>query len=151
MAAFQREDDAAEWQQRNGVARVEGVLRDTRFLPHPSCGGSRGYDIPLHQIMVEAYQEGNPAPLGMLWSVQCWRSRLFSYRMTGNKASSELLGQYLLLLVMFKLIWPQSNYFECIVFIANETADAKIFSKKEVSRALQKLGYTTKVTSTIAY
>jgi hypothetical protein len=45
MAAFQREEDAAEWQQRNGVARVEGVLRDTQFLLHPSRGGSRGYDI----------------------------------------------------------------------------------------------------------
>ena len=122
MAAFQREDDAAEWRQRKGVARVEGVLRDTQFLPHPSHGGSRGYDIPLHQMMVVAYQAGNPAPLGMLWSVQCWRSRLFSYRMTGNKASSKLSGQYLLLLGMFKLIWLQSNYFECIAFIANETA-----------------------------
>jgi hypothetical protein len=71
MAAFQREDDAAEWQQRNRVARVEGVLRDTRFLPHPSSrGGSREYDIPLRQMMVEAYQTGNPAPPRMLRSVQ---------------------------------------------------------------------------------
>jgi hypothetical protein len=151
MAAFQREDDATEWQQRNRVARVEGVLRDTQFLPHPSRSRSRGYDIPLHKMMVEAYQAGNPASPRMLRSVQHWISSPVPYRMTGNKASSELLGQYLLLLVMFKLIWPQSNYFECIVFIANETADAKIFSKKEVSRALQKFGYTTKVTSTIAY
>jgi hypothetical protein len=45
MAAFQREDDVAELRQRNGVAKVEGVLRDTQFLPHPSCGRSRGYDI----------------------------------------------------------------------------------------------------------
>ncbi len=153
MAAFQREDDAAEWRQRNRVARVEveGVLRDTQFLPHPSRGGLRGYDIPLRQMMVKAYQAGNPAPPRMLRSVQRWISRPVPYRMTGNKASSELLGQYLLLLVMFKLIWPQSNYFECIAFIANETADAKIFSKEEKGRAFQKLGYTTKVTSTVAY
>jgi len=64
MMMFQREDDAVEWRQKNRIARVEGVLRDTRFLPHPSIGGSRGYDIPFRQMMVEAYQAGNPAPEG---------------------------------------------------------------------------------------
>jgi hypothetical protein len=72
---FQREDDAAKWRQKNGIARVEGVLRDTRFLPHPSIGGSRGYDIPFRQMMVEAYQAGNPAPEGMLRSIQRWIQR----------------------------------------------------------------------------
>jgi hypothetical protein len=122
MAAFQREDNAVGWRQKKGVARVEGLLRDTQFLPHPSHGGLRGYDIPLHQMMVEAYQAGNPAPPRMLRNVQRWISHPVPYRMTGNKASSKLSGQYLLLLGMFKLIWLQSNYFECIAFIANETA-----------------------------
>jgi hypothetical protein len=74
-------------------------------------------------------------------------------RMTGNKAMSGFSGQYLLLLVMFKLIWPQSTYCECILaFIANESDDARIFSEKDVSLALRKLGYTQKVImSTVAY
>jgi hypothetical protein len=28
------------------------VLRDTRFLPHPSVGGSRRYDIPFRQMII---------------------------------------------------------------------------------------------------
>jgi hypothetical protein len=48
-------------------------------------------------------------------------------RMMGNKPSSALPGQYLLLLVMFKLIWPQASYFNCIAFIANESDDARLF------------------------
>ncbi len=37
MDAFQREDDAAKWRRNNGIARVDQVLRDTRFLlPPPS-------------------------------------------------------------------------------------------------------------------
>ena len=71
--------------------------------------------------------------------------------MTGNKPVSSLSGQYLLLLVLFKLIWPQANYYECITFIANESDDAKIFTEKQVSLALRKLGYTRKVTSTVTY
>ena len=148
---FQREDDAAKWQQKNVVARVERVFRDTQFLPHLSIAGLRGYDIPFSEMIVETYQAGCPAPKGMLRSIQHWVRHPIPYRMTGNKAVSDLLGQYLLLLVMFKLIWPQSTYCECIPFIVNESGNARIFSEKDVSLALKKLGYTTKVTSTIAY
>jgi hypothetical protein len=38
MDNFQREDDAARWRRNNGVERVDGVLRDTHFLPHHSVG-----------------------------------------------------------------------------------------------------------------
>ncbi len=61
---FQREDDAARWRQNNGVTRVDRVSRGTQFLSHPRIGGSWGYNIPLHQIMVDLYQAGNPAPEG---------------------------------------------------------------------------------------
>jgi transposase len=49
------------------------------------------------------------------------------------------------------LIWPQANYFECIAFIANQTDDAKIFTEGAIGKALRRLGYTMKVTSTVAY
>ena len=41
----------AKWHWDNGVARVDGVPRDTRFLPHPRSGGARGYDIPFRRII----------------------------------------------------------------------------------------------------
>ena len=148
----QREDPNAKWRRDNGVVRVDGVLRDTRFLSHPRIGGTRGYDIPFHQMIVDAYQVGNPAPEGMRASVYQWMQRgVNPKRMTGNKPLSELSGKYLLLLVLFKLIWPQANYFECIAFIANSTNDAKIFTEGDIGKALRRLGYTMKVTSTVAY
>ena len=148
----QREDLIAKWRQDNGVARVDGVLRDTRFLSHPRIGGTRGYDIPFRQMIGDAYQVGNPAPEGMRASVYQWMQRgVNPKRMTGNKPLSELSGKYLLLLVLFKLIWPQANYFECIAFIANSTNDAKIFTEGDIGKALRRLGYTMKVTSTVAY
>ncbi len=53
--------------------------------------------------------------------------------------------------MIFKLIWPQASYSHCIAFIANESEDARFFSEEDVEKALRKLGYTMKVTSTIAY
>jgi hypothetical protein len=55
------------------------------------------------------------------------------------------------LLVVFKLVWPQATYIKGITFIANKSNDARVFLEKDVSKALRKLGYTTKVTSTFAY
>jgi hypothetical protein len=69
MDALQKEDDSAKWRCNNGVKWVDGVLRDARFLPHPSAGGSRGFDIPFRQMIVNAYQARNPAPKGMRTSV----------------------------------------------------------------------------------
>ena len=64
MDPLWREDPSAKWCRDNGVARVDGVLRDTRFLPHPRLGGMRGYDIPFRQMIVD--------PEGMRVSVYRW-------------------------------------------------------------------------------
>jgi hypothetical protein len=151
MDGFQREDDAKKWQQRNGIARAERVPRNTQFLPHPSNGGSRGYDISFCQMMVGAYQAGKPTPNGMLRSIEHWTNRKISFWMTGHKQISALMGQYLLLLVVFKLSRPQATYIECIAFIANKSNNARVFLEKDGNKAQRKLGYTMKVTSTIAY
>jgi hypothetical protein len=87
----------------------------------------------------------------MLRSTQCWKNRTIPFRITGHKPISALTGQYLLLLVVFKLIWPRATYIECIAFISNKSNDARVFLEKDVSKALRKLGYTMKVTSTVAY
>jgi hypothetical protein len=134
------------------ITRVEKVPRDIQFLSHPSNGESSGYDIPFHQMMVGAYQAGNPTPNGMLQSIQHWTNHTIPVQITGQKPISALTGQYLLLLVVFKLIWPQATYIECTAFIANKSNDARVFLEKDVSsKALRKLGYTMKVTSTVAY
>ena len=75
-------------------------------------------------MMVDLYRARNLAPEGMLRSIQRWIANgVIPFRMTGNKPLSGLSGKYLLLLFIFKLIWPQSNYCECITFIANESND----------------------------
>ncbi len=125
--------------------------RDTQFLAHPSVGGARGYDIHTREMMVELCKSGNPVPQTMIRSIRRWTRHIVPHRMTRNKPNVGLTGKYLFLLVLFKLIWPHLMYYECIAFIANEADIVKIFNKKNISQALCGLGYTSKVTSTVAY
>ncbi len=62
IAPFQLEEDAAQMHQWSGISRVVEVPRDTQFLAHPSVGGSRGYDIHTHEMMVELRKSRNPVP-----------------------------------------------------------------------------------------
>jgi hypothetical protein len=127
------------------------VPRDNQFLALPSVGGLRGYDIHTREMMVELRESGNPVPQTMICSIRGWARRIVPHWMTGNKPNVGLTGEYLFLLVLFKLVWPHSTYYECIEFIANEANVIKIFNKKNISQALHGLGYTSKVTSTVAY
>ena len=147
----QPEAEAAQWRRQRGISQVNAVPRDMQYLPHPRNGGSRGYDFHTREMMVEAYRNYHHVPPLMIRSIQRWVHCLMPHQMTGNKPQSYLSGEHLLLLVYYKMIWPQASYFECIVFIANESSDSRIFNKMSISRALCSLGYTRKVTSTVAY
>ncbi len=124
-----REEDATLRWRNNVISRVKGVERDTQFLPHPSCGGSRGYDIPFREMILENYHTWHPFPESIMRSVRCWLKGHISCRRTGSKSHSKLSGHYFFLLVLFKMIWLHSSYYKCIAFIANETDNAKIFNK----------------------
>ncbi len=110
--------------------------RDTQFLAHPSVGGLRGYDIHTSEMMVELRESGNPVPQTMIRSIRQWAQRIVPRRMTKNKPNMGLTGEYLFLLVLFKLIWPHSMYYECIAFISNKADVVKIFNEKNISRTL---------------
>ncbi len=52
------------------------VPRDTHFIPHPSNGRMRGYDIPFCQFMVENRQARLPIPPNLKKSVSRWIRRV---------------------------------------------------------------------------
>jgi hypothetical protein len=117
MADDPTEGDLARKHKRQQLDRVDQVPSDDNARRHPSWGGSRGYDMFYRQEQVEA---GHPVPSRIVRSIQRWiRDGIGPLRQTGNKGSYELLGEHLLLLVLFKLIWPHAINIECSVFIAN--------------------------------
>lgn len=152
MADNRTEGDLARERKRKRLDRVDHVPRDDNARRHPSWGGSRGYDMFYRQEQVDAYQAGLPVPTRIVRSIQRWiRDGIGALRMTGNKGSYNLSGEALLLLVLYKLIWPHAINMECSVFIANNSTDGTIYTQQQISRALVDLGYTHKVTSTVAY
>ncbi len=86
----------------------------------------------------------------MRTSVWCWMTNgVIPLWMTKNKPSSALSGEFLILLICFKLIWLQASYCKYIAFIANQSDDAMIFTEGNIGKALRRLGYTHKVTLTV--
>lgn len=155
MANNLTEGERAQQRRLDRIARVDAVPRDGNTRRHPSFGGSRGYDLFHQNQLKDDYEAGRPVPRSMVRSIQRWLQKealgIGPLRMTGNKGTYGLAGEYLLLLVMYKMVWPHAHYIECSAFLANESTNGEIFTEKEISKALVGLGYTQKVTSTIAY
>ncbi len=102
-------------------------------------------------MILENYHARCPVPESLMRSVRHWLKGHIPRRITSNKSRSKLSSRYLFLLVLFKMIWLHLSYYKCIAFIANEMDDTKIFNEMAVSRALRKLGYTTKIPLLVAY
>ena len=152
MARHRPADDAAKRRRGRGIRRVDRVLRDDRFHPHPRRGGSRGYSIPFRRQCVDDLQSGRGVIPSLMRSTRRWANeRAIPLRMTGNKPGFSLVGEYLMLLIICKLIWPQATYIECSAFVCNEASTAHIFPEWAVGNALRGLGYTMKVSSTVAH
>ena len=150
MASTHR--DQANERRKQRLDCITQVSRDDNERSHPSWGGSRGYDIFHRRELVDSYQNGRPVPTRVIRSIQRWiRNGVDALMPTGNKGCYNLSGEDLLLLVLYKLIWPHAINVECIAFIANNSTEGKIYSEKDVSKALVDLGYSRKVTSTVAY
>ena len=150
MASTHR--DQANERRKQRLDRITQVSRDDNERSHPSWGGSCGYDIFHRRELVDSYQNGRPVPTRVIRSIQRWiRNGVDALMPTGNKGCYNLSGEDLLLLVLYKLIWPHAINVECIAFIANNSTEGKIYSEKDVSKALVDLGYSRKVTSTVAY
>eukprot|EP00978_Attheya_sp_CCMP212_P037426 scaffold176038_cov34-Attheya_sp.AAC.1 len=118
--------------------------------PHPSHGGAREYPISERLRMLQMWHADLPVPASMVRSIKRWDDRMIPYRMAGNKGTRQMSGHHLLLLVMFKMGYPEASANQCIVFIGLHSEDGAVFSKKDISKALKGLDYTRKKASTIA-
>ena len=78
--------------RRMGLNRpVREVTRTTK--PHPSRGGSNGYDIHFRQDQIEKYQnQENTIASGR--SCRRWIQRLEPYAKSGNKQHESIVGKH---------------------------------------------------------
>ncbi|KAJ1403329.1 hypothetical protein B484DRAFT_457564 [Ochromonadaceae sp. CCMP2298] len=118
--------------------------------PHPSRGGSTGYDVAFRLDQVQRYLNDDLITASES-SVRRWMIRIVPLLSTGNKAQVQLSGEYLHLLVFHRGVYPRATAHEVIAFIASNATIPKIFRPSEIYMADKRLGLTKKVVSTTAY
>ena len=146
-------DELAEFRRKICAPRQEKTRRDASIVDKdPGRGGSEGYPVSYRKLLIKLYQEGKPFPAKNRRSIQRWiRNGTTPLPKTGNKGTTSMNGLHLLLLALFKLIYPQATNGECAVFIALESMDSRVFTDNEISKGLRKLHMTKKKSSTTAY
>ena len=122
------------------------------MIPAGSRGGSEGYVVPHRLLLIDLYEAGHEVPASNIRSIQRWiKDGVVPKRKTGNKPSTAMTGEHLLLLAIFKRFYPQASRPECAVFICIHSSDGRVLTNAEMSMGLKKLGMSRKNGSTTAY
>jgi len=122
--------------------------------PHPRLGGSAGYPLWYREMVMDhATLHGNQAASDRygvsLASILRWTDRIIPYRQTGGSERSNLVGNDLLLMAIFLLIWPTATGDEIAAFIFNNGGE--LYTREAISARMTELEITNKVASTEAY
>ena len=146
-------DETVRYQRQHGIETSTQLPRDgVKDVPHPSKGGSKGYPYYERVRWLEMWNtDPNSVPVSMISSLKRWEKRIHPHRQTGGKREQQVSGHHLFLLVLFKKIFPQASASQCAVFVACHSADNRVFTDREISKALKGLNFTRKKASTTAY
>ena len=119
--------------------------------PHPSQGGSKGYSPEYRREALQNFANGRggavTASRSSLWR---WRQRNQALIQQGNAAKTNMQGEHKLLLVMYRLAYPKAMASEIIQFIAMNSINPHIYSRTDIFKCEEALGFTRKVGSTTA-
>ena len=121
----------------------------TKQAPHPSRGGSKGYDVWFRQEELQRVANGEAPTTAHIRSVQRWQNRLIPYQQTGNKARATIVGRDQFYLALFLTAYPDASADEIALFIYNETGS--VYSRPDISKRMKDLELTKKIASTEAY
>ena len=146
-------DDERESTRRSvGVSRQQNIPQNMAKHKDPSWAGTRGYPVPQRNLLMTLYQSGESIPLDLLRSVQRWiKNGPVPKRIAGGKKRDSPSGYHLLLLAIFKRIYPQASKAECALFIAIYSDDGYVLSDYELHQGYRMLKYTLKRCLTMLY
>ena len=99
-----------------GCHRMLGIERTKH--PHPSIGGTHGYDVAFQMSEIAYWELGLPTTASK-HSFHHWRNQLDPYLMNGNDESEKIVGLDLYHMYMFLLAWSEAKLDEVVAFIAN--------------------------------
>jgi len=137
----------AEKRRRQGFSRELQQDR-TKEAPHPSRGGSKGYEPWFRREEIQRAANGDPTTASGR-SINRWKVEVTPRQQTGNKSCSVLVGRDQFYLCLFLTAYPDASADEAALFIYNNTG--RVYSRKDVSKRLKELDLTKKIASTEAY
>jgi len=134
----------------SGLTRINQVLRAA--VPNPANGGALGYSVPHRRESIALFNNGLPHSASDR-SIRRWRNEhIDPFIMTGNSSNLQFSGQAQYLLLMYLLVFPKSSADEKRRFIfENMTVNPTIFSQTDIYEAENRLGLTSKRSSTTAF
>ena len=140
-------DLIARAQSEAGLPRE---LQQPRQLhaPHPSHGGTQGYDVWYRLDQIQKWSTGQPIDVSVA-SIYNWMKRLVPFRKTGGRERTHLIGRDQFLLVAFLIAYPDATLDEMATFIFNEGGG--LYSTQIISKRLDELQITRKKASIEAY
>lgn len=119
--------------------------------PHPSLGGSVGYDQHYRQNQIEQYNNNQQTDASVKY-IKKWIVEGVEGKVpTGNKQTQQLTGEHQVLLLQYREIYPRASADEVRAYIANNAVVQHIFSRVDISIAETRIGLTHKRASTTAY
>lgn len=121
--------------------------------PHPSVGGSLGYDEAARRRMLAQLHAGVPLHLigASRSSLRRWiHNGVTRKRRTGNRESKKWRDGDLFLLILWRFAYPRTSREESAAFVANHSVNATMYAPQDISEAEKRIGLTRKVGSTTA-
>ena len=134
------EDQRARARHRLGFFSRK-LQQDRTTRPHPSLGGTRGYETNWRQEMLNAYNQGEAVTASRA-SIFRWRQRLLPYRSCGNKEAETIVGEALLSLAVYLAAYPQAEADEIAIFIYDETGE--VYSRQDIAQKMVDLNLSKK-------
>lgn len=145
-------DQQVKYAREIGTSRPTKLARDSAIQSHPSRGGSQGFPVSERCFLIDYWVNKLPVPKSRIRSIQRWiKNGVLPLRQSGNKVNSTIRGEHLLLLAMFKKIYPQASNPESACYIAEHSTDGRVLTNGEVTKGLRFLNMTRKKGSTTAY
>jgi hypothetical protein len=140
------EDQQAKLRHDMGLNKALEVDRTAK--PNPANGGSSGYDVWFREQQVAKFNNGQPIDVAVA-TIYRWRDRMLTFRATGNKTSSTIVGEDQLLMVFLLFAYPEAQEDEIAAFIYD--SGGQIYERSQISKRLKELNMTKKKASTEAY
>jgi len=148
---FQIRNQRIQKRNRDELGQDRALQLPREIRPHPSKGGSRGYDVHWRQSELNLFAAGQPTTASQA-SLYRWMGRINPFKSTGNNIQLRINGENQYLHIMYRIIFPYATADEVRTYLFNNAhINPQLFSRDDIYKTDARLKITSKAGSTTAY